>query len=37
MMKVAAPLYRALPIALRHLPKKLVLRDARRRFPTVPA
>lgn len=31
-MKVAAPLYRMLPTFLRHLPKKLVLRDARRRF-----
>ncbi|MEU5840517.1 oxygenase MpaB family protein [Rhodococcus sp. NPDC047139] len=36
-MKVAAPVYRSLPTALRHLPMKLVLRDARRRFAAAPA
>jgi len=36
-MKVAAPAYRALPASLRQLPKKLVLRDARRRFAAAPA
>ncbi len=31
-MRVAAPLYRALPLRVRHLPASFVLRDARRRF-----
>ncbi|WP_241384392.1 oxygenase MpaB family protein [Rhodococcus sp. CH91] len=35
-MKVAAPLYRALPQGVRHLPGRLVLRDARRRFAGAP-
>ncbi|WP_213931274.1 oxygenase MpaB family protein [Rhodococcus sp. B50] len=37
LMRIAAPAYRALPAAARHLPMKLVLRDARRRFSAAPA
>ncbi len=35
-MRVAAPLYRALPLRVRRLPATLVLRDARRRFGAAP-
>ncbi|MCD2119881.1 DUF2236 domain-containing protein [Rhodococcus rhodochrous] len=37
LMRIAVPVYRALPMAARHLPMKLVLRDARTRFSGVSA